>query len=224
MKRGDFIRLAVALVIAIIFITSGAMRLPTSRVVLKHQPVFVYAKPTMVYTKPAMVAGAKKVIRGSSHIGGVIRRASAREALRMRALGIVPHPGQFARASAGEEIPVSLTQYCLKGTTRRGRWVRPGIVAADPRIFPLARYVEVFMGNKYIGRFLVDDTGRNVIGATLDIWTPSCKQATRFGRQFGRAVLVAREAETRPSLAQLQLDVIPDLRAVAELFEGLAKR
>src|SRR5688500_10579447 len=102
MKRGDFIRLAVALVIAIIFITSGAMRLPTSRVVLKHQPVFVYAKPTMVYTKPAMVAGAKKVIRGSSHIGGVIRRASAREALRMRALGIVPHPGQFARASAGE--------------------------------------------------------------------------------------------------------------------------
>ena len=126
--------------------------------------------------------------------------------------------------SGGEEVPISLTQYCLKGTTRRGRWVRPGIVAADPRIFPLARYVEVFMGNKYLGRFLVDDTGRNVIGATLDIWTPSCAQATRFGRQFGRAVLVAREEEHRPSLAQLQLDVIPDLRAVAEMFEGLAKR
>ena len=142
----------------------------------------------------------------------------------MRALGITPHPLHFARATAGEEIPISLTQYCLKGTTRRGRWVRPGIVAADPRIFPLARYVEVFMGNKYLGRFLVDDTGRNVIGATLDIWTPSCTQATRFGRQFGRAVLFAREEEHRPSLAQLQLDGIPDLRAVAEMFEGLAKR
>jgi hypothetical protein len=97
-------------------------------------------------------------------------------------------------------------------------------VAADPRIFPLSRYVEVFMGNKYLGRFLVDDTGRNVIGATLDIWTPSCGQAARFGRQLGRAVLVAKNEEHRPSLAQLQLDVIPELRAVAEMFEGLAKR
>ena len=217
MKRGDFIRLAIAVIIAIVFIQSGSMRLPASQVVLKHQPVFVYARP-------AMVASAKRVIREGNYIGGVIRRASAREALRMRALGITPHPLHFARATAGEEIPISLTQYCLKGTTRRGRWVRPGIVAADPRIFPLARYVEVFMGNKYIGRFLVDDTGRNVIGATLDIWTPSCAQATRFGRQFGRAVLVAREEEHRPSLAQLQLDVIPDLRAVADMFEGLAKR
>jgi 3D (Asp-Asp-Asp) domain-containing protein len=217
MKRGEFIRLAIAVVIAIVFIQSGAMRLPASRVVLKHQPVFVYARPVMV-------ASAKRVIREGREIGGVIRRASAREALRMRALGITPDPRHFARANAGEEVPISLTQYCLKGTTRRGRWVRPGIVAADPRIFPLARYVEVFMDNKYLGRFLVDDTGRNVIGATLDIWTPSCAQATRFGRQFGRAVLVAREEEHRPSLAHLQLDVIPDLRAVAEMFEGLAKR
>jgi 3D (Asp-Asp-Asp) domain-containing protein len=217
MKRGEIIRLAVAVVIAIVFIQSGAMRLPTSKVVLKHQPVFVYARP-------AMVASAKRVIREGREIGGVIRRASAREALRMRALGITPDPRHFARATAGEEVPISLTQYCLKGTTRRGRWVRPGIVAADPRIFPLARYVEVFMGNKYLGRFLVDDTGRNVIGATLDIWTPSCAQASRFGRQFGRAVLVARNEEHRPSLAQLQLDVSPELRAVADMFEGLAKR
>jgi 3D (Asp-Asp-Asp) domain-containing protein len=217
MKRGEIIRLVIAVVIAIVFIKSGAMRLPTSKVVLKHQPVFVYARP-------AMVASAKRVIREGREIGGVIRRASAREALRMRALGITPDPRHFAQAGAGEEVPISLTQYCLKGTTRRGRWVRPGIVAADPRIFPLARYVEVFMGNKYLGRFLVDDTGRNVIGATLDIWTPSCSQASRFGRQFGRAVLVAREEEHRPSLAQLQLDVIPELRAVADMFEGLAKR
>lgn len=217
MKRGDFIRLAIAVAIAIIFIQSGAMKLPTSKVVLKHEPVLVYARP-------AMVAGAKKVIHEGAYIGGVIRRASAREALRMRALGIAPDPRRFARATAGEEIPISLTQYCLKGTTRRGRWVRPGIVAADPRIFPLARYVEIFMGNKYLGRFLVDDTGRNVIGATLDIWTPSCTQAARFGRQFGRAVLVARTEEHRPSLAELQLDLVPELRAVAEMFEGLAKR
>lgn len=217
MKRGDFVRLAIALAIAIIFIRTGAARLPTSRVVLKHQPVFIYAKP-------AMVAETKRVLREGAELSSAIHRASAREALRMRAMGIIPDPRRFARAIAGEEIPISLTQYCLTGTTRRGRWVRPGIVAADPRIFPLARYVEVFMGNKYLGRFLVDDTGVNVIGATLDIWTPSCSQAARFGRQSGRAVLVAKQEEHIPSLAELQLDFVPDLRAVAEMFEGLAKR
>ena len=142
----------------------------------------------------------------------------------MRAMGIMPDPRRFARAIAGEEVPISLTQYCLKGTTRRGRWVRPGIVAADPRIFPLARYVEVFLGNKYLGRYLVDDTGGNVIGATLDIWTPSCSQAARFGRQSGRAVLVAKTEETVPGLADLQLDLVPNLKAVAEMLEGVAKR
>ena len=217
MKRGDFVRLAIALAIAIIFIQTGAARLPTTKVVLKHQPVFVYARP-------AMAAGARRIIREGGELGGAIRRASAREALRMRALGVIPDPRRFARAVAGEEVPISLTQYCLKGTTRRGRWVRPGIVAADPRIFPLARYVEIFMGNKYLGRYLVDDTGVNVIGATLDIWTPSCSQAGRFGRQFGRAVLVAKNEEHIPSLASLQLDLVPDLQAVAEMFEGLARR
>lgn len=218
MKRGEIIRLLVAVLVAIIFIQTGAARLPAaSNVVLKHRPVLVYAKP-------AMIAGAKRVIRESEKVGEAIRRASAHEALRMRALGITPDPRRFARATPGEEIPITLTQYCLNGTTRRGRWVRPGIVAADPRIFPLARYVEVFMGKKYLGRFLVDDTGRNVIGATLDIWTPSCSQASRFGRQQGRAVLVAKEEEHVPNLAELQLDLIPDLRAVADLFEGLAKK
>lgn len=217
MKRGDFLRLAIALALAILFIETGSARLPTSQVVLKHQPVFVYAKP-------AMIAGAKRVLRDGAELSSAIRRASAREALRMRALGIIPDPRRFARAVAGEEVPISLTQYCLNGTTRRGRWVRPGIVAADPRIFPLARYVEVFMGKKYLGRFLVDDTGQNVIGATLDIWTPSCEQAARFGRQFGRAVLVAKNEEHIPSLAELQLDLVPDLKAVAEMFGGLARR
>jgi 3D (Asp-Asp-Asp) domain-containing protein len=115
----------------------------------------------------------------------------------LRPVIVRPHPevqarGALDRAPAGHAIRVSLTQYCLRGTTRRGRYVRPGIVAADPRIFPLAHYVEVFLGKRYLGRFLVDDTGGNVLGPTLDIWTPSCKEAERFGRQWGVAALVPR--------------------------------
>jgi 3D (Asp-Asp-Asp) domain-containing protein len=92
----------------------------------------------------------------------------------------------------GEPVPVQLTAYCLQGTTRRDNLVREGIVAADPKLFPLGRYVELYIGRRYHGRFLVDDTGGRIRDGILDIWTPSCRDARRFGRQRGTAVLVAR--------------------------------
>ena len=142
-----------------------------------------------------------------------IVRATAHEAIKMKK-GIIPLiPSKFARAQDGITIPVSLTQYCVQGETRRGRVTRHGIVAADPRIFPLARYVEVFLGEEYLGRYLVDDTGGNVLGATLDIWNPDCKEAARFGRHWGSAVLVAREVEAVPN------DTLMPTR-----WDGLAKR
>jgi 3D (Asp-Asp-Asp) domain-containing protein len=95
-------------------------------------------------------------------------------------------------ARAGKKVPVSLTRYCLNGTTRRDHEVHEGIVAADPRLFKLGHYVDLYLGEKKLGRFLIDDTGGNVKGATLDIWTPSCSEARRFGRQRGAAMLVAK--------------------------------
>jgi 3D (Asp-Asp-Asp) domain-containing protein len=140
-------------------------------------------------------------------------RATAHEAIKMKK-GIIPLiPSKFAPAENGVTIPVSLTQYCVQGETRRGRQTRHGIVAADPRIFPLARYVEVFLGDEYLGRYLVDDTGGNVLGATLDIWNPNCKEAARFGRHWGSATLVAREVEQIPN------DTLTPSR-----WDGLAKR
>jgi 3D (Asp-Asp-Asp) domain-containing protein len=135
----------------------------------------------------------------------------------VRAVKPYVEKGAIELAPVGQAIKVSLTQYCLKGTTRRGRWVRPGIVAADPRIFPLARYVEIHMNGEYLGRFLVDDTGANVLGPTLDIWNPSCKEATRFGRQWGTAMLVAKEiGPTDSVLGQLPVTgsrSLPPLRS-----------
>jgi 3D (Asp-Asp-Asp) domain-containing protein len=92
----------------------------------------------------------------------------------------------------GDPVPVELTAYCLQGTTRRDRYVREGIVAADPRLFPLGRYIEVYVGRVYYGRFLVDDTGEKIRDGRLDIWTPTCREARLFGRQRGTAVLVPR--------------------------------
>jgi 3D (Asp-Asp-Asp) domain-containing protein len=103
-----------------------------------------------------------------------------------------PPRGRFERARDREPVRVLLTAYCLQGTTRRGRYVRQGIVAADPRIFPLSRYLEVFVGERYLGRFLVDDTGKKILGTHLDLWMSSCDAARIFGTQTGTAMLVPR--------------------------------
>src|SRR5436190_8848878 len=165
------------------------------------------AKATTTVTRP--IANGVDVIPTAASIV----RATAHEAIKMKK-GILPLiPSKFARAEDGVTIPVSLTQYCVQGETRRGRQTRHGIVAADPRIFPLSRYVEVFLDKQYLGRYLVDDTGGNVLGATLDIWNPDCREAARFGRHWGSAVLVAREVEEVPN------DSVAPTR-----WDGLAKR
>lgn len=103
------------------------------------------------------------------------------------------------RALTGEEKDVSITAYCLRGRTRRDNPVRPGIVAADPRVFPLGSRIEVWVGERYLGRFLVDDTGGAVKGNIIDVWTPACREARRFGRRKGKAMLVARDAAPAPT-------------------------
>ena len=92
----------------------------------------------------------------------------------------------------GDPVPVELTAYCLKGLTRRDHYVREGIVASDPKVFPLGHYLEVYVGRTYYGRFLIDDTGGVIKGNKLDIWTPTCREARLFGRVKGTAVLVPK--------------------------------
>ena len=130
--------------------------------------------------RPAMVFEPVVVMATLELDGALVRGATVDRLL---------HGG---RLHYGDPVSVSVTAYCLKGRTRRDRYVRQGIVAADPRIFPLARYLEIYVGRKYFGRFLVDDTGLKIKGNRLDIWTPTCREARIFGRQRGTAVLVPR--------------------------------
>ena len=182
MKRWEAARAIVALVVAAGLIQTGVTHLPPSLSrepaadsLFRHPPVLVYSEPMLA---PFVVRAAREALPA---LPRMVR---------------LPRPRYWSswvhRAEAGVQVPVTLTRYCLQGTTRRDHWVRDGIVAADPRVFPLAHYVEVFLGKHYLGRFLVDDTGGNVKGATLDIWTPSCDEARRFGRQWGTAMLVVK--------------------------------
>lgn len=170
MKRWEIWRAIVAVLIAIIVLKSGIVHMPDSAPEpFRHPPVIVYADEML----PPIVVRAERALP---------KLAGLPELGKLKSI--------FTRATVGKSLPVSLTQYCLQGTTRRDHYVREGIVAADPRIFPLSGYVEIFMGKTSLGRFLVDDTGGKVKGRTLDIWTPSCSDARRFGRQRGTATLV----------------------------------
>ncbi len=156
---------------ALLFASAGAVRV-RSMAIAPLEPLEI--APTMVLA-PMRLDGA--LVRGPARNWAV------------------DHKGP---AEYGKPVPVQLTSYCLQGRTRRDRYVRQGIVAADPRLFPLGRYVELYVGKKYFGRFLVDDTGGAIKDAILDIWTPECGDARRFGRVRGTAVLVPRPRGVHP--------------------------
>ena len=74
------------------------------------------------------------------------------------------------------------TAYSLRGRTASGRPVAKGLIAADPRVLPLGSRVRLDAG-QYSGEYLVADTGGLVRGRRIDIWTPSSREAMRFGRR-----------------------------------------
>ena len=78
--------------------------------------------------------------------------------------------------------PYVATAYSLRGRTASGRPVAKGLIAADPRHLPLGSRVRLEAGN-YSGEYLVADTGSLVRGRRIDIWTPTSREAMRFGRR-----------------------------------------
>ena len=100
----------------------------------------------------------------------------------------IPSKGDLGEKMAVEEVyvvpPASYvaTAYSLRGRTASGRMVSKGLIAADPRHLPLGSRVRIEAG-PYSGEYLVADTGGMVRGRRIDIWTPSSREAMRFGRR-----------------------------------------
>ena len=74
------------------------------------------------------------------------------------------------------------TAYSLRGRTASGRFTSHGVIAADPRVLPLGSRVRLEAG-PWSGEYLVADTGGAIRGRKIDIWTPSTREALRFGRR-----------------------------------------
>lgn len=84
-----------------------------------------------------------------------------------------------------KERDVVATSYCLKGKMANGQRTRQGVIAADPRVFPLG--TKLLIGGK---QYIVADTGGAIRGNRVDIWLPSCSEAKKFGRRTLKVQLI----------------------------------
>ncbi len=89
---------------------------------------------------------------------------------------------QAAIIPAAGSVAYIATAYSLRGRTASGKFVSQGIIAADPRVLPLGSRVRLEAG-AWSGDYLVADTGGAIRGRKIDIWTPSTREAMRFGRR-----------------------------------------
>lgn len=89
---------------------------------------------------------------------------------------------EAAISPAAGSVAYTATAYSLRGRTASGKFVSQGIIAADPRVLPLGSRVRLEAG-AWSGEYLVADTGGAIRGRKIDIWTPSTREAMRFGRR-----------------------------------------
>lgn len=85
---------------------------------------------------------------------------------------------------APEPLPwtarATITNYCLHGTMRSGRYTYVGAVATDHAYIPEGSLLEI---EGLSGWYRAEDTGSGVRGWWVDMFRPSCDDARRWGRQ-----------------------------------------
>lgn len=94
----------------------------------------------------------------------------------------VSRPRQVNAPVESEPQTYVATAYSLRGRTASGAYVTRGLIAADPRVLPLGTRVRIDAGS-LSGEYLVADTGGAVRGRHVDIWTPTSREAMRFGKR-----------------------------------------
>jgi len=108
----------------------------------------------------------------------------------------LPSNGDLGERIATEEAyvvapaPYVATAYSLRGRTASGQMVSKGIIAADPRFLPLGSRVRLQAG-AYSGEYVVADTGGSVRGHRIDIWTPTSREAMRFGKRLVKLTVLS---------------------------------
>ncbi len=114
------------------------------------------------------------------------------------------HIGQRIAVAEAYVVPPTTyvaTAYSLRGRTASGQMVSKGVIAADPRVLPLGSRVRLEAG-AYSGEYLVADTGGMIRGRRIDIWTPSSREAMRFGRRPVKLTVLSLGGKKRTTTAR----------------------
>jgi 3D (Asp-Asp-Asp) domain-containing protein len=136
------------------------------------------AQPSIAETLFSQFQSPKEESKLSS--GGALGKFEAEAAL--------PGDSSATLSSEGSSRPLTqstnyvATAYSLRGKTASGRIVSRGLIAADPRLLPLGSRVRLEHPG-YSGEYVVADTGGQIRGKRIDIWTPSSGEAMRFGKR-----------------------------------------
>jgi 3D (Asp-Asp-Asp) domain-containing protein len=95
------------------------------------------------------------------------------------------------RPRLGTALRFDATAYCKGTITATGTAVRTGIAAADPALLPLGSVIRVEAPlDQYSGVWTVMDTGPEVKGREIDLYTWSCHDALAFGRRAVRVTIL----------------------------------
>ena len=96
-----------------------------------------------------------------------------------------------APAKRNRVLKMSATAYSVHGRQASGTMTREGTAAADPRVLPLGSRVRIHTsGGRFIGEFVITDTGHRIKGHEIDIFLKSSKSARRFGRKRVRVRVI----------------------------------
>jgi 3D (Asp-Asp-Asp) domain-containing protein len=122
--------------------------------------------------------------------------ANGSVALEIRSRGDLGKKIAVQEAYVVPPAPYVATAYSLRGRTASGVPVAKGLIAADPRHLPLGSRVRLDAG-PYSGEYLVADTGSMVRGRRIDIWTPTSREAMRFGRRVVKLTVLSLGGKKR---------------------------
>ena len=118
--------------------------------------------------------------------------------------GKVPEVRKTMDIPVASRVSYVATAYSLRGRTASGKLVSQGIIAADPRLLPLGSRVHVQAG-AWSGEYLVADTGGAIKGRKIDIWTPSSREARRFGRRTVKLTVLSYGGRRASSKRRVQI-------------------
>jgi len=158
-------------------------------------------QPAQQQVQPSNQQSESQPANSESKVSGPTEAEPATRPLRVEKAAPAINDGDFEVAPE----TYTATAYSLRGRTASGQTVSRGLIAADLSVLPLGTRVRLEAGS-FSGDYVVADTGGSVKGRRIDIWTPTAREAMRFGRRAVKLTVLsfggrrAKSALVRPRL------------------------